>query len=877
MSSIFSAFPVDPRRAYIAPLFWQRGERPEVLREEIRQMAGAGVDAFVVESRPHPDFLGPGWWDTLDVILDEARRHGLKVWIFDDKIYPTGYANGAIPRQHPRLRKQFIRQQHVEAVGPVAGSSFRVTSWLGEGETLYAAVAARRTDGGEGIDPKSLVELTSRVKGGVLYWDVPEGHWRVCFLVRTHAGGEDWTKDHVNPIDPASVKVLIETVYEAHWRRYGAEFGRTIAGFFNDEPRFGNASTYDGRLGQLPMVLPFSERLPAALKRAWGGDFTRCWPALWMDAGELSARARYTYMNVVSRLYGEHFSRQIGDWCGAHGVQWIGHAVEDSGAHARLGYGSGHFFRALSGQHGAGMDTVYQIWPEFRDGRVTSPFGYLDARFFYWGIAKLASSAGHIDPRKKGITACELFGAYGWQLGLKMMKWLTDHVCVRGVNLLIPHAFSPKDFPDPDCPPHFYARGHNPQWRHFGVWSGYAGRLCRLLSGGVHVATAAVLYHAEAEWAGEYEPFERVIQTLHPRQIDCDVVPADTLVDARACALGRGLMRINGEEYAAIIVPYSQYLPARVLARLREAAGAGVRVVFMRKPPEWACDDPAAGRRALARLRRHRNVSVTDYGQLVRSLHARGLCDVRTATSQPDLRVYHYRRDGRDLYLLVNESTRRAVDTRLRLRNQSCEPAAYDALQDRLLRTPHRTVTGGVEVPLRLEPFQSLLLVFPGGQLLDGAEDITAQRPAAKARSRVLRGPWQVAAATAEQYPHFTPAPVVKGLGNVARPGLLPTFSGTLRYATSFGVAGSVAGHKVWLDLGQVYEVAAVRLNGKDWGARICPPYRFEIASALVAGANDLEIEVTNTLAKSHGDNTLDRAHAQEPTGLIGPVRLLGL
>ena len=143
------------------------------------------------------------------------------------------------------------------------------------------------------------------------------------------------------------------------------------------------------------------------------------------------------------------------------------------------------FYRSLEGMDESGLDVVYQIWPERFEGRMESPFGYLDLTFYYWGLAKMASSFGHLDPKKEGKTMCEIFGAYGWQEGLKLMKWLTDHVCVRGVNRLVPHAFSPKEN-DEDCPPHFYAGGKNPQWKYFHIWSEYAGRVCSLLSEDVY-------------------------------------------------------------------------------------------------------------------------------------------------------------------------------------------------------------------------------------------------------------------------------------------------------------------------------------------------------------------------------------------------------
>ncbi len=558
----------------LAPLFWQHGEPHDVLLDEMGRMHAAGIRAFILESRPHPDFAGPRWWSDLDVIVAEARRLGMQVWIFDDRQYPTGFANGAIRDAHPDRGKRFLRREAIEAHGPLPGASFRVAAWCAPGESLLAVVTGRLADENGGLDPESLTDITPSVRDGVLYRDVPPGRWRVFVFVVTPAGGEEWTKDYLNPLDPAATRVLLDAVHEPHYARYREEFGRTIAGFFSDEPRFGNAGTYEARIGRYPMVLPWRDGLLEDLSAAWGGSFVPALPGLWEEAGHLSARARFTYMDLVSRLYAECFSRPIGAWCRAHGVRYIGHVVEDNGAHARLGYGAGHYFRALSGQDASGFDLVYQVWPGHTEGRYLTPFGDLDARFFSWGIAKLASSAAHLDPLKAGVTACEIFGAYGWRLGLRMMKWLTDHACVRGANLLIPHAFSPKEFPDPDCPPHFFARGGNPQWRHFGAWSAYADRVCRALSGGVHVATAAVLYHAEAEWAGACEPFEAVVRDLATAQIDCDVVPADTLNDAAAATLDRGSLVIGRERFTVIVVPCAEHPAGR---RAAEAARSGPR------------------------------------------------------------------------------------------------------------------------------------------------------------------------------------------------------------------------------------------------------------------------------------------------------------
>jgi hypothetical protein len=852
----------------LLPLFWQHGESEEVLREEIRQMHAAGVGEFILESRPFPDFMGPKWWQMLDWVLHEAKKLGMRVWVFDDHTYPTGHGGGKIHDLYPQYMKIYLREAHIDANGPRVGSFFLVQPWLGKDEQLVRVITARRTDGVDEIDPDSLIDITDRVKEGRLYWEVPAGYWRVFMLIRTREGGEEWTKNYLNPLLPEAVQAFIDIVYKPHYERYRDEFGKTFAGFFYDEYRFGNIPGCYESLGK-PMPLPYSDRLLEQLAAEWGVDFSRYLPCLWYPAGDVAWRARYAFMQVVSRLFGENFTIQVGDWCRQHHVKLIGHVVEDNGAHARLGYGPGHFFRAIAGQDYAGLDYVYQIWPEYTSGKVTTPFGYLDADFFYWGMAKMAASAAHLDPKKQGLTVCEIFGAYGWQEGLKLMKWLTDHACVRGVNRLIPHAFSPHEFPDPDCPPHFYARGHNPQWRYFSVWSGYANRVCDLLSGGVHVAPVAILYHGEAEWAGEYEPFEKVVKTLALRQIDSDILPIDTILDA-ATVVQKGQLRVHQETYQVLIVPYAQRLPGALLARLQELAEQGLRIIFMRALPEQSSTEDADFAAQLTALIAHPAVEVLAYDDLVATLVEDKIFDISLATPEDSLRYYHYRREEMDVYFFTNESLYRTVDTKVSF-PMAKEPVQYDALVDKIYRTDCRKHADRISVSLRLEPYESMFVIFSEKALPEAELKLV---PVANAQIQSLTGRWSISTATAEEYPKFQLQPQIADLGNLATPDKLPQFSGTVRYETTFSLA-ELPIKRAWLDLGEVYEIAEVQVNGQPAGARICPPYRLEIAEQLKAGENLLRIDVTNTLAKKYGDNWLDRAMPQEPTGLLGPVKLI--
>ncbi len=856
----------------ILPLFWQRGEKESVIRNEIRQMHEKGIKGFIAESRPHPDFLGPGWWKDVDIMLDEARQRKMRVWFFDDLIFPSGFAAGRIRKLHPEYLKVYLKETHVDAAGPRKNTSFIAKGWLNrKGEELVRVVAAKRIDMGDSIEPDTLTDLTSRITDGILYWDIPEGFWRVFFFVCMRDGGEIRTKDYLNPLVPEATDAFIRFVYEEFYRRYPEEFGKTIGGFFSDEPRFGNAGTYDAVIGRFPMVLPYSATLLDELSEEWNGDFGRLLPVLWYDAGSLSSHARYAFMNVVSRLYGQNFTSRIGNWCRKHRVKLIGHVVEDKGAHSRLGYGAGHFFRAIEGQDSSGYDIVYQIWPEYTSGWLTTTFGHLDNDFFYWGMGKMASSAGHIDPKKKGMTICELFGAYGWQEGLKLMKWLTDHACVRGANVLVPHAFSPK-FPDRDCPPHFYAQGANPQWRYFHIWSGYAQKVCGLLSGGTHVAPAAVVYHAEAEWAGSCVPFEKVVRPLAAHQIDCDVIPIDAFMSKDLCSFSEGRITVNKENYQAVIIPYAQHLPEEFITRLVQIADAGVRIVFTQDFPEESCARQRHFKESLEMLKKHPLCSVCREDGLPQLLRKHGIYDIEISHEVEHLRYYHYSHPDSEIYFFVNESTLHDVHTAVRF-GTSRKPLAYDAMEDRIYRIPHTLSENHVSADIHLEPYQSLFIIFSGKQDVC-TRPLSEWRKEEFSHEVPVTGPWKVSKASARQYPRFVKIPAVSGPGNVAVPELLPGFSGMLRYEACFEIKKKKEVRGMRLDIGEAYEIAEVILNGKRAGVKICPPYVFDITGLICEGKNSLVIEVTNTLAKKLGENVFDRCMPQEPSGLIGPVRL---
>jgi len=864
----------------IMPLFWQKGGPVEVVREEMERIADAGIGAVILEARPHPEFLGEGWWRDVDAVLEIARRRDMKVWFFDDDTFPTGHAAGAVESAPAELRRRFLVERHTDVVGPARGASLIVdrTPFFGPaasvdpGALLRVVAYPRAEDSAELTgDP---IDLTDRIVDGMLYWDVPDGWWRVFFLSVTTDGGSARHAHHIDYLNPASVRLLVDTVYERIHERYAGDFGSTIAGFFSDEPGlYNDPDTFD--FGSAPgkaVPLPWNDELAARLTATLGPDLHGVLPLLWAPAGGAERRVRYAFMDAVSRLYSDSFGRQLGDWCRAHGVEHIGHVIEDNGAHARLGPGAGHYFRAMAGQDMAGVDIIGgQVVPGFSRGPFANFSGAAGGEFFHFGLAKLASSAAHLDPLKRGRSMCETIGASGWYAGLRLFTWLSNHLLVRGVTHIVPHAFSPAPFPDPDCPPHFYAHGHNPQYRHHRLLSDYTNRLSYLLSGGTHVAAFAVLYHADAEWLGPAQPCERPLRALMEAQLDSDIVPADALTGARAAGTG---LALGDEVYDALIVPGSAYLPEPVAAQLLRLDEAGVPVVFVDEVPEVAGGEPAALHD------RFRAVPLGELAEVGASLTARA---VRVSTPSPSLRVYRRDLDAADVVMLVNESTRDAVRTRMMI-PRSGEAVAFDAFTTTLTTVPSTpapsgettvpslssppTSTQGTTVSLELGAGEAVVLIV-------GDPDAWQGHPVAPAarddRVAVLALAWSVETATSEEYPAFTPWRELDELTPLDAPGLLPRFSGTARYTASFAQEHTDGCFR--LDLGEVGEIAQVTLNGTDLGTRIAPPYRFEVPNGVLRQRNTLVVEVTNTLVKAQPDFFSAFAQ-QEPSGLLGPVRL---
>jgi len=869
---------------YILPFFWQHGESEEILREYVNVIHDANIGAFCVESRPHPDFCGSKWWEDMDVILEEAGKLGMKVWILDDSHFPTGYAAGAVENAPKELCHQYLDYCTLSICGPKLQTELNVEEFahpeklppfmpqppapkrVFNDDHLYKVIACKVETNNRIGNP---LDLTLLVKEGVLKWDIPDGYWKIFIIYLTRdANGRN---DYINFLDKDSCRLLLDAVYIPHYEHYKHYFGNVIAGFFSDEPPIGNTSGYTAgdSIGKPKQPLPWSNVMPARMEQEFGSnDWTLYLPFLWNNGTDehIKARIRVAYMDAVSKLVEECFSNQNGQWCKEHNVEYIGHMLEDCDMNANLGPSMGHFFRGLAGQHMSGIDNIGgQVMIGGQNEERRGGSGCQDeAAFYHYELGKLGASLAAIDPKKEGRCMCENFGAYGWQCGVRMDKYLMDHFLVRGVNYYVPHAFSPAPFPDFDCPPHFYAHGQNPQYRAFGDLMAYSNRVCHLISGGISKPDVAVLYHGESQWSGDYQSNLHVTRELTQRQIDFHIIPADVFEEKAEfnTKFNGKILSVNGREYKSFVISGCDFLYKSAAEFIVKAADSNFPVLFIDKHPKGISNaDKTESNLLMEKIKQCRIVTIDQLDDTLNSLFQP---DVKLDKIFRNLTVYHYVTEI-DTYVILNEDPSEIFIGEITVA-ASGEAVAYDAWENCLRPVNAQRCKTGTRIQVELKPLEMLIVAFSPEVFTDIK---SALKPEGTA---IVLTDFTVSKAEALEYPTFYGEERVDTLSSMAEK--YPDFSGYYCYSTKTIINGS--DHTV-LEIEDAYESAEVFVNGISVGTKVANPYLYDITNFVTEGENEIKIEVATTLERKVRSMGVDIycmgvKAPLSPTGIIGKV-----
>jgi hypothetical protein len=388
-----------------------------------------------------------------------------------------------------------------------------------------------------------------------------------------------------------------------------------------------------------------------------------------------------------------------------------------------------------------------------------------------------------------------------------------------------------------------------------------------------------------------------------------DVTNADVLTRRLAVQQGR-LALPEGTRYEVLVLPEGEEIDLEVLKKVETLVGDGATVVG-RKPVRSTGYSGYPGRdvevRALAeklwgncgvagkkqvKYGRGRVVCGMTPGEVLRQRGVGPDFTYRGATGA-QLDFAHRTTREAEIYFVHNKQARREeVEAEFRVKGK--QPELWDAATGarRDVRAFEAT-EAGTRFSLRLEPEGSVFVVFRRAAKAGGG----ARPQAAKAESMAVDGPWSVRFVEGPAAPEPATMTSLRPWTASADP-REKYFSGIAEYETEVTVPAAWVGRELVLDLGEVWAVAEVRLNGKEAGVAWKRPFAVDVTDALRAGKNRLQVRVANNwVNRLVGDGRAAAGSARvtktnvlttganvgrawkdvEPraSGLMGPVRLV--
>jgi hypothetical protein len=824
----------SPPREYgaILPFASWNGADPAVVRANIvrdfDRLSANGL--FIVNMSPgrrapgEPAYLSPGHMDQVKFTIAEAAKRNMRLWIQDESDYPSGFAGGYISERYPQLGMQALLADITVRVYP--------------GETLdmpvpatTMAIWATETEESGAIKQVLPVPVPAN---GQLKWITPaEGstpnepryNWQVTIMRHTYLSSntrnfnradgsraKDSLYSLIDYLDPKATDAFLHITHDTYYGAVGDQFGKTVLGFFGDEPEYQNT--------------PWSPTLPEQFKAQKGYDVTQYMPQ-WFNrqTTEQSVRAAADYTDVWSGIFRSSFFGEQANWAKAHNVEYLVHIGHEETMLA-VAHQAADFFRGYRYVQVPGIDNLSKLVP----GAVHQADGT-------WSVnnnfPKLASSAAHLFGRP------QVWSENGGGTGVDG-KYQINYQLVRGINALqirVPGlrsgggdgaAGQPSGPVPPDSP--------ETAW--------YTNRGGYLMAIGRPAAQVGLYHPVNTIWLGGQDATEADHSTtklgwqLFEHQVDWDYFDEQSLSTVATLENG-GFKNLSGQTYKAIVFPSMTVITRTGLERLREFAKQGGKVIFVGKTPSLILD------KSYLEMKEKPDLSfatlIESSGDITPAVIA--------ALPKPDVKLdseflrltYTHRKfaDG-DMYFFFNESNK--AESRM------ATIEGHGTVQDWDLATGeiHPILTSGtkaegadsVTIPLLLGPYEAMVIVvgpLPKGIAAAAEPSFASGEPVAD-----LSGNWKLDL-NGKQF--TTPIKPWQELGS-------KSFAGPATYSMQFTATAAPKGKRIYLEIADVHDYAHVTLNGKEVGARSFQPYRWDVTNALKKGANDLKIEVYASVAQ---------------------------
>jgi hypothetical protein len=722
-----------------------------------------------------------------------------------------------------------------------------------------------------------IVLRAKRAADGALSWNVPAGDWQVLrfgYTLNDHCRvstcSQGWEGYAVDPFDAGAFTRYWNAVVEPLILDAGPLAGRALKYLHTDSWEV--------------EVANWTPTLREEFRKRRGYDLLPWLPVIagkLVNSREESNRFLSDFRRTMGDLAIDHHYRLFKKGAHRHGL--LIHP-ESGGPHAVpidaqqcLGFNDAPMseFWAWSWRHRVG------------DGN----------RFF----VKQPASAAHVYGHK--LVLAEGFTTIGphWQETLwDNLKPSFDFACTEGLNLLVWHAFVCSPAAEGVPGQQYFAGTHlNPNvtwWGKSKAFFDYINRCQAMLQQGRPVSDVAYFY-------GGHVPNFTQLRSSDPARVgagyDYDVLTEEAILTRLRVKRGR-LVLPDGVAYRLLVLPDCDFISLPALRKLKRLVHEGATLVGPRPTRESSLKDFPRNDAELRSLAMALWGGKTGKGRVIGDRSAREVLAAdgvlpdfefsARITERPDLHYIHRTTGEADIYFVANRSTN-AVRVEATFRVADRAPELWDPVTGRhALATPFQHRDSRTVVPLEFAPCGSWFVVFRTPAADSPGAPTPGQGTDPEAIADLSKG-WTVAFDPKWGGPVSVQFETLEDWTRRPERGI-KFYSGTATYTKTFELTAKEAQRegRLVLDLGDVRELAEVRLNGKSLGVVWAPPFQVDITDLLRPAGNRLEVEVVNFWPnRIIGDESLPEPQrltrtnirkltagtALMSSGLLGPVRIL--
>ena len=759
--------------------------------------------------------------------------------------------------------------------GPRVNHFEEKAAFVPEGD-LYAyatpefapSTAIRKTD---------VIDVTSQMQpDGSLDWTPPAGQWVVLRFgysligITNHPATKEATGLEVDKLDRRFVKDYFDKYLDSYKETVGAdEMGkRGIRYVVNDSWEAGSQNWTDHMLEQF--------------KKLRGYDATPWLPVLTgriVESAKASDRFLWDFRKTIADLIANEHYGQLEQTLHERGM---GHYVES--------HESGRAFV------GDGMEVKkYSEVP--MSAMWTQTPGVNHVQYGYNADDRESASVAHIYGQNLAAAESLTAAAAPWAWSPATLKPTADQELLNGINRFVIHESAHQPLvgkaPGLTLGPFGQWFNRNDTWaEQAGPWIDYLARSSYLLQQGRFGADLAYFYGEDSNLTAIFEHKAPNI----PAGYGFDYINADALIHELRVADGR-IVTGSGMQYRVLgLDPYSRHMSLPVLRAIHALVEEGA-VVAGPKPANDAslADDQREFERlssemfgdgsGVHKVGKGAVYAGQSLGEVFRALHVAPDFDYTKPASDTHLEFVHRRLDDGDIYFVDSRNnTGQAVNATFRVAGK--EPEVWRAETGGTEPISFKVADGRTTVPLQLEPWGAVFVVFR-----NPTSETSRTIPAAT-RTDVARiqGPWKVSFQPGRGAPASITMATLSDWSKSADPGV-KYFSGIGTYTKTVEAppAWFTNGARLWIDLGDVKNLAVVKVNGKEVGEPWHAPYRVNVTSAFKPGANEITIEVANAWVNrligdqqpgatkyTFADVKPYKANSPLlPSGLLGPVTVI--